>query len=318
MLPDALPQLIETLLRLPHLEAAQLRELIQHLPDPQATAQEMARRGWITQDQFSSLFPGPQPTPQDTMPPGCGDDEIPPEAACDDWGLTVSDEGDRADVPLELEWAGPDRTEEEVRPEPETVAAAPVLAGAASTAPFAWDVLTPPVAAGNEAPRRESDPDRLQRRWMGWTSKGLLLCVLFLGSWFAGLQMIGEKAPVRPVARQESGEANKKTQLPTAKRRETRPWIAAAKPDKGSVNKLVENVRPPEPPRPPAGEGNAKDEKVQGVERIKPVEEPLKVHTVYMRQGNREWMVRYHLDKRGKVISVDVQDEDGLLPAPPQ
>jgi hypothetical protein len=39
MLPDALPQLIETLLRLPHLEAAQLRELMQHLPDPQAAAQ---------------------------------------------------------------------------------------------------------------------------------------------------------------------------------------------------------------------------------------------------------------------------------------
>ena len=65
MLPDALPQLFDTLLRLPLLEAAQLRELIQHLPDPQASAQEMVRRGWITQDQFSSLFPGLQqlPTP---------------------------------------------------------------------------------------------------------------------------------------------------------------------------------------------------------------------------------------------------------------
>src|SRR2546430_17387333 len=35
MLPDALPQLVDTLLRLRPLEAAQLRELIQHLPDPQ-------------------------------------------------------------------------------------------------------------------------------------------------------------------------------------------------------------------------------------------------------------------------------------------
>ena len=59
MLPDALPQLFDTLLRLPLLEAAQLRELIQHLPDPQAAAQEMVRRGWVTQTQFSSLFPDP-------------------------------------------------------------------------------------------------------------------------------------------------------------------------------------------------------------------------------------------------------------------
>ena len=77
MLPDALPQLIDTLLRLPHLEGAQLRELIQHLPDPQASAEEMVRRGWITQDQFSSLFPDPQqrPTPLKTMLVGFPDDE---------------------------------------------------------------------------------------------------------------------------------------------------------------------------------------------------------------------------------------------------
>ena len=43
MLPDALPQLLDTLLRLPCIEAAQLRELIQRLPDPQAAAQEMVR-----------------------------------------------------------------------------------------------------------------------------------------------------------------------------------------------------------------------------------------------------------------------------------
>jgi hypothetical protein len=66
MLPDALPQLMDMLLRLPLLEAAQLRELIQHLPDPEAAAEEMVRRGWITQNQFSSLFPDQQqrPTPQ--------------------------------------------------------------------------------------------------------------------------------------------------------------------------------------------------------------------------------------------------------------
>ena len=82
MLPDALPQLVDTLLRLPHLEAAQLGELIQHLPDPQASAEEMVRRGWITQNQFSSLFPGPErrPASRETMLVGFADDDSPPDA----------------------------------------------------------------------------------------------------------------------------------------------------------------------------------------------------------------------------------------------
>src|SRR5713226_4736488 len=114
MLPDASSQLIDTLLHLPLLEAAQLRELIQHLPDPQAAAEEMVRRGWITQNQFSSLFPDPQqrPTPQETMLLGFGDDESPPDGDGDDWGLTICDEEDKADVPPEVEWARPDRTDE--------------------------------------------------------------------------------------------------------------------------------------------------------------------------------------------------------------
>src|SRR5688572_21404633 len=76
MLPNDAPHLIETLLRLPLLEAAQLRELIQHLPDPQAAAEEMVRRGWITHNQFWSLFPDPQqrPTPRETMLVGFGHD----------------------------------------------------------------------------------------------------------------------------------------------------------------------------------------------------------------------------------------------------
>ena len=176
MLPDALPQLIDTLLRLPLLEAAQLRELIQHLPDPQAAAQEMVRRGWITQDQLSSLFPDPQqrPTPQETMLVDFGDDESPPDADGDDWILTVSDDEDKADVPADVEWARPDRTDEEMLPEPETVEAVPMLSGAANTPQFEGDVLVPPVAGGNEARRRESDTDKLSRQWMGWASKGLL------------------------------------------------------------------------------------------------------------------------------------------------
>src|SRR5262245_18035171 len=104
MFPDALPQLLETLLRLPHLDAAQLRELIQHLPDPRAAAEEMVRRGWITQDQFSSLFPDPQqrPGPQETMPVGFGDEESPPDADGEDWSLPLCDEEDEADVPPDV------------------------------------------------------------------------------------------------------------------------------------------------------------------------------------------------------------------------
>ena len=124
MLPDALPRLIDTLLRLPLIEAAQLRELIQHLPDPQAAAQEMVRRGWITQNEVSSLFPDPQqrPTPPETMLVGFGDDESLPDADCDDWGLTVSDDEDKADVPPEVEWAQPDRTDEEMLPDTDSTA----------------------------------------------------------------------------------------------------------------------------------------------------------------------------------------------------
>jgi hypothetical protein len=246
MLPDALPQLIETLLRLPLLEAAQLRELIQHLPDPRAAAQEMVRRGWITQDQFSSLFPGPQqPTPQETMVPGTGEEsptdadgedwsltisdhedkaDAPPEVErgrpdCTDeemwrdangenWDLVVSDDEDKADVPPEVERTRPDCTDEEMRPEPETVGAGPVLSGAASTPQFESDVLVPPVAGGNEARRRESDTDRRLSQWIGWASKGLLMCSFFLWTLFAGLQFFEESSTVPPATRQESREAN--------------------------------------------------------------------------------------------------------------
>ncbi|HEV3144705.1 MAG TPA: hypothetical protein VGZ47_12520 [Gemmataceae bacterium] len=210
MLPDALPQLMDTLLRLPHLEAAQLRELIGHLPDPQVAAQEMVRRGWITHNQFSSLFPGPQqrPTPQETRLVGFGDGESPHDADCDDWSLPLTDDEDKADVAPEVKRPQPDRTDLEMLPEPETARAVPVLSGAASTPHFEGDVLVPPVAGGNEARRRKSDTDKLSGRWMGWASKGLLMCTLFLGSFFAGLQFFWANSRVPPVAHQESSQAN--------------------------------------------------------------------------------------------------------------
>src|SRR5215467_10023912 len=120
MLPDALPQLMDTLLRLPLLDAAQLRALIQHLPEPHASAQEMLRRGWITQDQFASVFPGPEQrhTPRKTMLLGFGDDDLPPDADDEDWYLPLDDEEDKPDVPPEIECTPPERTDDEMQAEP--------------------------------------------------------------------------------------------------------------------------------------------------------------------------------------------------------
>src|SRR5262245_49530521 len=100
MLPDKLPQLIDTLLRLPHLEAAQLQEVIQHLPNPQASAQEMLDRGWITPDQYSSLFPAaPASTLRETVLDGVGADQNPSDGDGDeDWGLALIEEEDKADT----------------------------------------------------------------------------------------------------------------------------------------------------------------------------------------------------------------------------
>ena len=187
MLPDALPQLIKTLLRLPHLEAAQLRQLIQQLPDPQAFAREMVRRGWITQDQLSSLFPGSQQRPPlpATMLVGFADDESPPDADSEDWSLPLGDEEGQTDVAPFVMLVQPERTDQEMLPEP---------------------VLL--VARGNEARRRESGTDKLVRQWLGWAGKGLLTGTVLFGSFFAGWQFFGERSTVPPVAHQESKEAN--------------------------------------------------------------------------------------------------------------
>jgi hypothetical protein len=206
MSPDALPQLLETLLRLPPLEAAQLRELLQRLPGPRA-AEEMVRRGWITQDQFSSLFPGPQqrPTPKETMLVGPGE-EGPPDADGEDWSLPLGDEEDQADVAPAVEWARPVRTDEGVRLEPQTVEPVPVLSGAASAPQFGRDVSVPLVAGGNEARRRESDTDKLPRQWSGWASKGVLIWPLFI-SLFAGAQYFRVISALSPATRQGPREA---------------------------------------------------------------------------------------------------------------
>ena len=208
MLPDTLPQLIDILLRLPHLGAAELRELIQHLPDPQASAQEMVRRGWITQDQFSSLFPthGQRPTPRETILDAFQDEAS--DADGDDWGLPLSDDEDKAAAPPAVAWALPDRTDEEMRAEPETVEALSLPSGEATTAQFEPDQPAPPVAADNETRGRESDTEKLRLwQWMGWAGQGLLISACLLGSFFAGLKWFGVNFTAPPAARQEFRQA---------------------------------------------------------------------------------------------------------------
>jgi hypothetical protein len=319
MQPDALPQLIETLLRLPHLEATQLRELMERLPDPRALAQEMVRRGWITQDQLSSLFPVPQqrPTPRETMLPGCGDDAISPDADSDDWSLTISDEDDKADVPPEVQWARLDCTEEVALPEAPTLEAVPVLSGAASNLQVEWGIPVPPGAGGEEAPRRETGTTTPLRQRVAWVIAGLLMSIVLLGSLFAALPFFGASSPVPPGARRAYRQAQDKTQVPAGKGALSNPQLTAEKADQVPGKQAVEPVPPPELPGPPAGEGKAKDEPVRGVGRPGDGEGRPRVHTIYFREGNRQWMERYYFDKNGKVINYEVQPVDGAPTAPP-
>ena len=208
MLPDELPQRMDTLLGLPHLDADQLRELIQQLPDPQAAAREMVGRGWITQGQFASLFPDPEqrPTRPETILVDFGDDEPPPDADCHDFDLIVSEEDEKANVPTEVAWPQPDRTDKKMLPEPKTVEAVPVLSVAASNPRFEPEMLVGSVAGGNNARRQENN--KPPKRWSGWAIKALLSCTLFAGSLFAGLPLFGTNTAVPPAAGQESRQAS--------------------------------------------------------------------------------------------------------------
>jgi len=239
MRPDPLPQLIDTLLRLPLMEATQLRELIQHLPDPQAAAQELVRRGCITQDQFSSLFPDSQQrqTPQETMLVGLGDEESPPGADWDDWALTICDDEEaKADVPPIGESPQPDRTDDDMLPaadfddwnltvsDDEDKADVPPDVELARPGRTDEEMLPEPetVEAGimlsgaANTPRLKWDvpvppvanKDKLSKPWMGWAGKGLLTGTVILGSFFGGLHLFGANSTVPPVAIQKSREPN--------------------------------------------------------------------------------------------------------------
>ncbi len=199
MSPHSLPQLMDVLLRLSKLEPAQLQELMRQLPDPQASAREMVRRGWITADQFSALFPGPEPqhpTARETML-GSAHDANPPETDCDwslnDWNLTRIDDAPKAEVPpTKGARTRPGRADVATATEPEWVEATDV-----------------PVAAGRSTARRqESDPDRVVKQWLGRAITGLLMGIVFLGSVVAGLPMFVATAAVVPAAHPESRQAS--------------------------------------------------------------------------------------------------------------
>jgi hypothetical protein len=223
MPPDALPQLIDTLLRLPLLEPAQIRELIHNLPDPQASAQEMLRRGWITQDQFSSLFPGvgEPPRGRETLLVGCGDEDVPTDVDCDNWDLPMSDEDETPALAAEVDLGSPPQTQP--LPELASVGQVPVLARTAST-PFEWDMLAP--AGGNDL-RSESSTDRRLRQWLGWSGKGLLMWAVFLGTFFVGRQFFGARACAPPAAHHKSAEATK-VRAASDRRRPAATRVAAA------------------------------------------------------------------------------------------
>ena len=202
MLPNALPQLdlphlMDALLRLPHQDAAQLRELIQNLPDPQGSAEEMVLRGWITPSQFSSLFPDPtqRPKARKTMLIGFADDDSPPDADCD-WSVPISDEEETADVPPQVE------TERGVRKH----FLGPVLFGTASAPPVESNMPAPRVVKRNEDRRWEEGMDKLPRQWMSWASKGLL-CSMLLWGFFVGLQFFRAANAIVPPVDQEPRQA---------------------------------------------------------------------------------------------------------------
>lgn len=305
MLPDALPQLIDSLLRLPLLEAAQLREVIQHLPDPQSSAEEMVRRGWITQDQFSSLFLGPQerPTPRETLLIGCGDDEVPPDANCDSWNLTVSDEDAEPDVPSNFESEPLERADEAMPPEPVTVE---TVSGAASPPQFEWDMLAAPSAIA--AARLESDTDRRLRQWTDWAGKGLLIWMLFVGSFFTGRQLFGVQSPAPRVTRQQSKLAKKTTRSPADKRRAASPRIAkpAKIPNNQAARKDPAGKDDPAPPIAPIDNAKPRDELANGAgltpQPAEPVSRPVILpgqdQQVPMPQVQRQQQVHRHQPHR--------------------
>jgi len=234
MPPDALPQLLDTLLRLPLLEPAQIKELLENLPDPQASAQEMLRRGWITQTQFSSLHGHQeQRKGRETLLVGCGEEDVPPDADCDNWNLPLTEEEDTAALLPETELPQLGPTAEETLDEPDPIEVLPSMAGAAA-AQFEWDNLAT-AAAGNEVRTRESATDRCLGQWMRWASKGLLMWAFFLGSFLTGLQFFGADSKAQPVARKEAtpvarNEA-KKTRVADRRTnaRDAAPLVAPAK-----------------------------------------------------------------------------------------
>jgi hypothetical protein len=250
MSQDALPQLLDAVLRLPLLGPDQLRELIRLLPRPRASAEEMVRRGWITQEQFSSLFADPQQWPPEG-PTLELEEEAPLDADGENWVLLMGDEIAKAGVPPAVERARPDGADEEPPPEPDMAEAAPAPE---SASPFEGDGLASTAAGGDEARSRGSGPDRPPSRWMSRAGKGLLACALFLGSLFAGVRFFGSNSPDAPAARQEPRAARVGDPARAVDWPPVRPTVSIN--DELLRDDLLNGSgrKPPEPKEPPAPE----------------------------------------------------------------
>lgn len=214
MPPDLLPQLIDALLRLSSLQPAEVKELIEGLPDPQASAQEMLRRGWITQSQFSSLFPGPEDKPpaRETLLVGCGENDV-PDADGDNWDLAIPEENAEGESEIES-------------PRPEMASTAPCDPVVAPQ-PFEWDMA--PATLGNKLRARESETDKRMRQLTRWAGKGLLIWLLFLGSFCLGTRFFTVTRPrpsPKPAALKESNpqklalKESKKRRVPADNRQD--------------------------------------------------------------------------------------------------
>lgn len=99
----------------------------------------------------------------------------------------------------------------------------------------------------NEALRRENDPDKRPRQWLGWAGKSLLICTLLLG--FAGLHLFWANSTVLLVVGQDSrkpiaGDPAKVIELPNVTQIVQSQY---AKVQEALLNSTGQNVQPAAP-----------------------------------------------------------------------
>lgn len=226
---DSLLPLLDALLRLRSLSPDELESLIRQLPsdtpDPKIAAQQLLQRGWITAEQFASLVPAPSPFPQPSL------EQAPSEQPPARETILVGFGDD--DAPLDPETAGADQwslpTEEEPTP-PAPQPAADSSANSSEAISFvvptlpeplppmdtepkedvAWDAVAE-SATQTKPPIREDATDQRMRQMMAWSGKGLLVWLLFVGSFFFGAWFL-RPAPQLQSEQKPASRTSKATQ----------------------------------------------------------------------------------------------------------